>query len=653
MQAHSTDTKSFHQHIRTAGVLIAIGIVFGDIGTSPLYTYNALFHPGERIDPVKALGVLSCVIWTLTLQTTLKYILITLQADNNGEGGIFSLFALIRRYFGKWLIVLAVIGGSFLLADGIITPPISVSSAIEGLQKLDPELNTVPIVIAIIIGLFLIQQFGTNQIGKIFGPVMLVWFTFIGVIGFMALSKDFSVLRAVNPYYAWQLLTHYPQGFWLLGGVFLCTTGAEALYSDMGHVGRNNIRVSWAYIKVTLILSYAGQTAWLLHNGTANDLSPFYNIIPESIYIPSVVLASLATVIASQALISGCFTLANEAIRLGLWPRNRVLFPSHIKGQLYIPFFNWALMVACILTVLYFRESKNMEAAFGLSVTLTMIVTTFLITLYMRTRRFSLPVIVLVTAIFLTVEISFLIANLQKLHEGGWIMLVMGAALTTIMLVWRKGKELQQKLITSVPLDGILIQKFNDLSTNTAVRSYATNLIYLTSNRSTHKVERRVLDSVFRTPAKKADVYWFLHVHVTDDPYTLSYEVKTISDNDIYHITLNMGFRVEPRVDLFFRSIAQELLRSGELDYEKNEEKKYDRNDMGDYRFIVSNSFLSYDNELSFWKNLLLRLYYNLKGIGVREDVNYGIDKSNVVFEKYPLVFGTGGLPVLTRLHQQ
>lgn len=652
MQSHATDSKSFHQHIRTAGVLIAIGIVFGDIGTSPLYTYNALFHAGERIDPVKALGVLSCVIWTLTLQTTLKYILITLQADNNGEGGIFSLFALIRRYFGKWLIVLAVIGGSFLLADGIITPPISVASAIEGLQKFDPELNTVPIVIAIIIGLFTIQQFGTNQIGKIFGPVMLVWFTFIGVIGFIALSKDFTVLKAINPYYAWQLLTHYPQGFWLLGGVFLCTTGAEALYSDMGHVGRNNIRVSWVYIKITLILSYAGQTAWLMHQGTANELSPFYNIIPDSIYIPSVVLASMATVIASQALISGCFTLANEAIRLGLWPRNRVLFPSHIKGQLYIPFFNWGLMIACILTVLYFRESRNMEAAFGLSVTLTMIVTTFLITLYMRVRRFSLPLIVLITGIFLTVEISFLIANLQKLHEGGWIMLIVGSLLTATMLVWRKGKELQQKLITSVPLDGILVQKFNDLSTNPNIRTYATNLIYLTSNIRSSKVERRILDSVFRTPAKKADVYWFMHVHVTDDPYGLNYEVKQLAENDIYHITIHMGFRVEPRVDLFFRNIAQELLRSGELNYERNEEKKYDRNDIGDYRFIVSNSFLSYDNDLSFWKNLLLRLYYNLKVIGVREDVNYGIDRSNVVFEKYPLVFGTGDQPVLQRIHK-
>ena len=331
--------KEFHRQVKLAGVLIAIGIVFGDIGTSPLYTYTAIFHSGEVIVPAKALGALSCVFWTLTLQTTLKYIIITLQADNHGEGGIFSLYALIRRYFGKWMIVLAVIGGSFMVADGIITPPISVASAIEGLQKFYPDLNTVPIVIGIIIVLFVVQQFGTQQIGRVFGPVMVLWFTFIGVIGTMALSHDFSVVRALNPYYAYNMLVNYPGGFWLLGGVFLCTTGAEALYSDMGHVGRNNIRVSWLYIKITLVLSYAGQTAWLLHAGKANDISPFYNLVPTVIYLPAVLLATLATIIASQALISGCFTLAYEAIRLGLWPRHKVVFPSAIKGQILFALF--------------------------------------------------------------------------------------------------------------------------------------------------------------------------------------------------------------------------------------------------------------------------------------------------------------------------
>lgn len=631
--------NDFHKNIKPAGVLLATGIVFGDIGTSPLYTLNALFHSGEVVDPAKALGILSCIIWTLTLQTTLKYIIITLNADNNGEGGIFSLYTLIRSYFGKWAVVLAVMGGAFLIADGIITPPISVASAIEGLQKFDPELNTVPIVIAIIIFLFLIQQLGTQQIGKFFGPIMLIWFSFIGVIGLMSILSNPSVLKAINPYYAYKLLTDYPGGFWFLGGIFLCTTGAEALYSDMGHVGRNNIRVSWVYIKIALLLSYGGQTAWLLNNGVANDLSPFYNIIPEAIYIPSVVLASLATVIASQALISGCFTLVNEAIRLGLWPRNRVVFPGTIKGQMYIPFFNWFLMAACILMVLHFRESKNMEAAFGLSVTLTMLITTFLITLYLKIRRVPTLAIVAITALFLTVEVSFLIANLQKIHEGGWIMLVIGSLLAGVMLIWYYGRTLQHKLTAKTDLSPLVLEKLKDLSTNRKLRNHATNLIYLTSSESPEMIETRVLDSIFQAPAKRADIYWFLHVKVTDEPYTMRYKANVLAVNDVYHLVLHIGFRVEPKVDLFFRKIAMELILQGELDYEKTEEKKYDDQDFGDYRFVIANSFLSYDNDLPYWRNFLIKSYYNLKLIGVREDVNFGLDASNVIAERYPLVF--------------
>ncbi|NIJ55187.1 KUP/HAK/KT family potassium transporter [Dyadobacter arcticus] len=631
--------KEFHKKVKLAGVMLATGIVFGDIGTSPLYTLNALFHSGEVVEPAKALGILSCIIWTLTLQTTLKYIIITLTADNNGEGGIFSLYTLIRSYFGRWSVVLAVVGGAFLIADGIITPPISVASAIEGLQKFNPELNTVPIVIVIIIFLFLIQQLGTQQIGKFFGPVMLIWFSFIGVIGLLSIFSYPSVIKAINPYYAYELLMRYPGGFWFLGGIFLCTTGAEALYSDMGHVGRNNIRVSWIYIKIALLLSYGGQTAWLINNGVANDLSPFYNIVPEVIYIPSVILASLATVIASQALISGCFTLVNEAIRLGLWPRNRVVFPGTIKGQMYIPFFNWFLMIACILMVLHFRESKNMEAAFGLSVTLTMLITTFLISLYLRIRKVPTIVIAGITALFLAVEVSFLIANLQKLHEGGWIMLVIGALLTGVMLIWYYGKTSQDKLIERTELSPLVLQKLKDLSTNTKIRNHATNLIYLTSSDNPASVENRVLDSIFQAPAKRADIYWFLHVKVTDEPYTVQYEARALAVNDVYHIVLHIGFRVEPKVDLFFRKIAAELMAKGELDYEKTEEKKYDNQDFGDYRFVMANSFLSYDNNLPYWRNFLIKSYYNLKLIGVREDVNFGLDASNVIVERYPLVF--------------
>ncbi|MBL4678802.1 MAG: KUP/HAK/KT family potassium transporter [Mucilaginibacter sp.] len=563
-----TGISTFHSKIKAAGILIAVGIVFGDIGTSPLYTYNAIFHSGEVIVPAKALGVLSCVIWTLTVQTTLKYVLITLQADNKGEGGIFSLFALIKRYYKKWLIFVAIIGGSFLVADGIITPPISVASAVEGMRALYPDINTVPIVIGIIILLFLIQQFGTQQIGKLFGPVMVIWFTFIGVIGLLALQKHPAVLLAVNPVYAYDLLVHYPQGFWLLGGVFLCTTGAEAMYSDMGHVGRNNIRVSWIYIKLSLILCYAGQTAWLILNGKANDLSPFYNIVPQPIYFPALLLATLATIIASQALISGCFTLANEAIHLGFWPRHRIIFPGTVRGQLYIPFFNWALMIACIAMVLHFRESKRMEAAFGLSVTLTMLTTTVLVSLWLRAKRKPLLLIIAVTGAFLAVECAFLVANLQKIKEGGWIMLLVGGAITGVMLIWRSGKLQQQSLINFVDLRPDHLNKLIALSHQDQLNGFATHLIYLTASRKPGTIEEKTLLSVFANPIKKADVYWFYHVEITDEPYTLEYNVTTLAENDVYHVNLKLGFRVYPRVDLFFRLIVKDLLDSGELELE-------------------------------------------------------------------------------------
>jgi KUP system potassium uptake protein len=650
MNSHSHNPHEFHRRIQLAGMLVAIGIVFGDIGTSPLYTLNAIFHPGEAIIEAKALGVLSCVIWTLTLQTTFKYILITLRADNNGEGGIFSLYALVRRYFGKWLVVLAIIGGSFLVADGVITPPISVSSAVEGLQAIYPNLNTIPIVIAIIIFLFVVQQFGTNLIGKVFGPVMVLWFGFIGIIGLMSLRHDWTVVRAVNPYYAYHLLSSTPQGFWLLGGVFLCTTGAEALYSDMGHVGRNNIRVSWAFIKVTLILSYAGQTAWLLHAGHANDHSPFYNIVPKSIYLPSVVLSTLATIIASQALISGCATLANEAMRLGFWPKHKVFFPSDVKGQIYIPFFNWTLLVACILTVLHFKHSGAMEAAYGLSITLTMLITTALMAMYLVSKRVPLAVIFVITSIFLSVEISFLIANLQKVHEGGWIMLVVGAVLTSIMLTWRRGKAYQQSLMRFVDLHGEHLLHLRSLSHNEHIPRFATNLIYLTASSRPGKIEDKILNSIFQTPTKRADVYWFLNVHVTDEPYTMKYEAHVLAKNDAYSVVLHLGFRIEPRVDLYFRRIAAELLDSGELEFEDVPEMQYLNKETGDYKFVITNSFLSYDNDLPFRKSLLIKAYYNIKAVGVSDAVNFEIDPHNVINEKYPLVFGTADGGKLERI---
>ena len=635
---HLSSTAIFHKRVTAAGALIATGIVFGDIGTSPLYTINAVFHDRVITEDI-ALGSLSAIFWTLCIQTTLKYIIITLQADNKGEGGIFSLYALIRRFWGKWLIFPAMVGAAFLMADGIITPPISVASAIEGLQKIDPGIKTVPIVIVILILLFVFQQFGAERIGKIFGPVMVAWFTFIGIIGVMAMSNYPTVLKALNPRYAFHMLKAVPGSFWLLGSIFLCTTGAEALYSDMGHVGRNNIRVSWIYIKIMLILSYAGQTAWLLkHVGeTVGNVSPFYQIVPDSIYLPSLILATLATIIASQALISGCFTLVNEAIRLDIAPRHRVLFPGNIKGQIYIPLVNWLLMAGCIGMVLYFRESTNMEAAFGLSVTLTMLMSTILINFYLHAKRVHFIWTTLITGVFLIVEGSFLVANLQKIKEGGWITLLIGGLLFSVMFIWHKGRIITNSLKKLVPIEDY-IHLLKRLSIDTNIPKYATNLVYLTSSASHRKVEKNALNSILSRSPKRADVYWFVHVNVLDEPHAMRYRVDTIVKNDVYFIEFNLGFRIDPRIDYYFRQVINELVKSKEVDVSERHEQLYQESRIGDFRFLVMDSFLSFDNDMPIWKNFLMKSYFNLKHIGVKESVNFGLDPSNVTLEKYPVV---------------
>jgi KUP system potassium uptake protein len=632
-------------------MLVATGIVFGDIGTSPLYTQDSIFH-GRIITETVALGTLSAIFWTLTLQTTIKYVLITLQADNNGEGGIFSLYALIRRYWGRWLIVPAIAGGAFLMADGIITPPISVTSAMEGVYAIKPDLNIQPIVIGILILLFVFQQFGTERIGKVFGPVMLVWFTFMGAVGFLALSHNFSVLKALNPYYTYRFFAESPENFWLLGSIFLCSTGAEALYSDMGHCGRNNIRMSWIYIKIMLIFSYAGQTAWLLaHVGErVTNISPFYAIVPHAIYLPGLIIATMATIIASQALISGCFTLINEAIRLEIWPRLMVIFPGRIKGQIYIPAINWMLMCGCLGMVLYFKESTKMEAAFGLSVTLTMLTTTFLINFYLYSRRVPLIVIALVTGVFLTVEITFLVANLQKLREGGWITILIGSCLSALMMVWWTGKNIKRKITERVDLKDFVPQLVH-LSQDTLIPKYCTNLVYLTTSGSPRQVEKTVIKSILSGIPKRADVYWFLNVNITDDPFTLEYAVDTLAHNDVYFVKFNMGFRIAPRMDYYFRKVLADLLAQKDLEPTPRPEMNYQDSALGEIRFVLMNSFLSYDNALPFFSNMIMKLYFIIKHLSVSEELNFGLDRSDVITENYPLIIQPVESPDLIRLN--
>ncbi len=620
-----------------AGFLVSIGIVFGDIGTSPLYTFNAIIAD-RTVTELLALGSVSAIFWTLLFQTTIKYVFITLRADNNGEGGIFSLYTLIRRY-KKWLLFPALAGGSFLLADSVITPPISVSSAIEGLKPSIPDLPVIQIVLAIIVLLFLIQRAGTSLIGKFFGPIMMIWFTMIGVIGIYAIAGSPSVFKALNPYYAYRLITEYPQGFWLLGGVFLCTTGAEALYSDMGHVGRKNIQISWLYVKICLVLCYFGQAAWLLqHVGSPlNELNPFFGLVPGWFLIPSIIIATFATIIASQALISGSFTLVAEAIRLNLWPKLRVIFPTDIKGQIYIPAINWMLLAACCAVTLYFKESKYMEAAFGLSVTLTMLMTTILLSFYLYVKRVPKIAVTLFLLVFLTIEISFLIANLRKFSHGGWVTMLAGVLIFIVMYIWYRGNEIKHGLQNFIELKPY-IPVLKELSNDAAVPKYATNLVYLTLSDDVSKIEQQIINSILYKQPKRADIYWFVHVQILDEPYHMSYKATVIEPDEVVWIKFKLGFRTEPRINLLFRKVVEELVKNKEITVQNRYASLEKNNISADFRFVVMQSFLSFENELSMKNNFILKTFFRLKKFSLHDEKEFGLDYSNVTVEKSPLI---------------
>ena len=636
------------KRVTAAGVLIAMGIVFGDLGTSPLYTYKAIIG-GRMITEELILGSVSAIFWTLTFQTTFKYVFITMRADNNGEGGIFSLYALIRRH-ARWLIWPAIIGGSFMIADSLITPPISVTSAIEGLKEVHPDLPILPITIGILVVLFLFQRTGTGSIGKFFGPAMVVWFGMIAILGADKLVKDLAVLRAVNPMYAFRMVTHYPGGFWVLGGVFLCATGAEALYADMGHVGRKNIQMAWIMIKVCLLLCYFGEASLLeQHLGqTLKNIDPFYGLVPAWFLIPSVAIATIATIIASQALISGTYTLFNEAIRLNIWPKLRTAFPSDLRGQVYLPSINWMMMAGCIGMVLYFRESSNMEAAFGLSVTLTMLMTTILLANYLYIRRYPKWFTYAVLIIFLWIEITFLIANMKKFEHGGWLTMLIGLLLITTMYVWQAGRKLKSRYKKFLRIDQY-IPGLVQLSNDTTVPKFATHLVYLTLADKPGAVEQKIIESIFSHQPKRADIYWLLHVEVDDAPYTMSYSTHELAHDDLIYVRFRLGFRIVPRINLLFRKIVTEMVTNKEISFSNKYFSVAEHNACGDFRFVVMKSFLSFDNQLSFRKTLLMRLYFLLDKISLPDPEAFGLDYNNVVVERVPVIMQQSADIQLTR----
>lgn len=649
-----------HDHqlnkITLGGLIVTLGIIYGDIGTSPLYVLKAIVG-NEPISADLVKGGISAIFWTLTLQTTIKYVILTLKADNKGEGGIFSLYTLVKRMRYKWLLVPAIIGGSALLADGIITPPISVASAVEGLQMMPSfqSINTVPIVIGILVFLFLIQQIGTKWVGRFFGPIMFLWFLMLGILGVMQLVTNFSVLEALNPYYTYKLLSQHHEGILILGAVFLCTTGAEALYSDLGHCGKQNIRVSWIFVKTMLVLNYFGQGAWLIaHEGQkladfGNAANPFYLIMPQGFLIFGIIIATSAAVIASQALISGSFTLINEAMRLNLWPKVMVKYPSELKGQLYIPSINWLLLIGCIGVVLYFRESSNMEAAYGLAIVLCMLMTTTLLNFYMHLKRFNVMFIVVVITTYVIIELGFLYANLSKFTHGGWITLLIACTLMMVMGVWYTAKKIGHRYTDIVKLADF--QRFIiDLSRDESIPKYATHLVYLTSVNNPQEIEQKIIHSILQRRPKRADIYWFVHVDVVDEPYRMEYKVNHIAEDDIIRVDFRLGFRVAPRINLLFRKVVEDLVRMKEVDITSRYDSLQKNNISGDFKFVVVEKYLSYDNEIPFFEELILKIYFFMKRFSLTEAKAFGLDSSSVKVEKFPMIFKVPKIMNLKRI---
>lgn len=638
---HSTVNK-----ITIGTVLIALGIIYGDIGTSPLYALKAVIGT-RKIDEMLIYGGVSAIFWTLIIQTSIKYIWLTLKADNNGEGGIFSLYALVKRY-GKKLVIPAILGATTLLADGIITPPISVASAIEGLgmvkglkEIIIPGNNiAVGLVVLILSILFFFQRFGTQIIGKFFGPIMLVWFSMLFVSGIHQIILHSDIVAALNPYYAYKLLSEYPNGFWLLGSVFLCTTGAEALYSDLGHCGIKNIRISWVFVKISLVACYLGQASWLMQqNGTyLNGRNPFFEIMPSWFLLPSIIIATLATIIASQALISGSYTLISEAMNLNFWPRVAVRQPSEFKGQIYIPSVNNVLWFGCILMILYFRSSEHMEAAYGFSITITMMMTTLLLGYFLRYRlKWNKIGVGLIVGLFAIVESSFFVANVAKIKER-WMFLFFELGIFMIMYVWYQARKIHNNYTSFTEL-GKYSKQLAELSQDDSIPKFATHLIYLSKADRRHQIEEKIIKSIFSKKPKRADVYWFLHLNRTNEPYTLTYNVSELVDDKVIKVNINVGFRIQPKTELYFKKIVQELVSNKELNLHIRPDGSTKYNDEPDFKFVVIEKYLSVENEFKVVDSLLLNGYRQLKNLSISDEKAFGLDKSDVIVEHAPLLY--------------
>ena len=638
MKEKTESSVACHHRVGFLGLLITLGIVFGDIGTSPLYVMKAILHTGEAINESTILGALSCIIWTLTLQTTIKYVCVALRADNNGEGGILALYALLRKMKRKWIYLLAIIGASTLLADGIITPAITVTTAIEGLESISPHLPVIPITLGIITIIFFVQRFGTESIGKSFGVFMLIWFLLLGITGAFSITSYPLILKAFNPYYAAMLLAKSPEWFLILGAVFLCTTGAEALYSDLGHCGRKNITISWLFVKAMLILNYLGQGAWVLnHIQTASSVNPFFSIMPQNMLIFAIIMATGAAIVASQALISGTFSILSEAMNLHFWPRMRIKHPTHVKGQLYIPVINRAMYIGVVLIILLFRDSSHMEAAYGLAITITMLMTTLLLGFYLRTKGVARIFILLFMGAYCVIEGIFLAANLSKFIAGGWCTMLIGGILFLMMYVWVRAIKIRQHYISTKPLDEYY-KIISDIKADESIPKYASNLVYVNHAGKEGAVDDKLLYSIINKQPKRADHYWLINLEFADTPDTLEYSCETLVPDTLYSVTMRIGFRIEPRVSLYLRQVVEDLVASRKVDLRSTYPSLRKNGIPGDFRFIIIHRVYYPESSDNRQQNLLMTIYALIGKIGIDEPKALGLDTSMVVVERVPLI---------------
>mgnify|MGYP001682628608 FL=1 len=630
---------STHKKLTAMGLLIAIGVVFGDIGTSPLYVMRTILRANPHFDANYILGAVSCIIWTLTLQTTLKYVVVALRADNKGEGGVLALYTLIRKRGYRWLSVVAMLGASTLIADGVITPAITVTSAIEGLHTFSADMPIVPIVIAIISTVFFIQRFGTGSIGTYFGPFMLVWFLLLGVLGAVHLVDFPLIVKAFNPYYALKLLLSSPEWFLILGAVFLCTTGAEALYSDLGHCGRRNITISWLFVKAMLILNYMGQGAYIIAHldSVHTGMNPFYAVMPDWLLIPGIVMATGAAIIASQALISGCFTIFSEAVHLNFWPTLKFKYPSVDKGQIYIPQINNLLYILCVVTVLLFQTSAHMEAAYGLSITITMLTTTVMLAVYLQQRFTPLWTVLIFLFVYLGIEGSFFLANLTKFVHGGWFTILLALVTGAVMRIWYRAWNIRRKYLKFKKLSDYY-DVIRDLKADETVPKFATNLVYVRQSDDENMVEEKLIYSIVNKQPKRADHYFLVHFTNDDAPNTLDYTCHELIANTLYTIDIRVGFRVNPLMTLYLRQIVEDLIAQRRFDIRSGYPSLRKHNVAGDFRFIVIHRIYYASTVVSALDNITLHLFGFIRHIGVDDEQALGLDTSNVTVERVPFV---------------